>query len=107
MNSVPESPAEVSLKWNFSTRKVGVQVRKIVATKFAARKASINSGTVGVRKMTRRVCPTESGEGDGIGVRPSPGAATSDSFRGLDSLLLQLVADVAAPEDGRTLEERS
>ena len=56
---LPERPAAVSLKLNFSTKKVGVQVRKIVATKFAQRKTAINSNAAGVRKMTRAASLTD------------------------------------------------
>ena len=52
MKTVPDKPAAASLKPNFSTRNVGVQVRKMVATKFAPTNASMSNGTDGVRKMT-------------------------------------------------------
>ena len=41
-------------------------------------------------------------EGDWAGVRPSPGAAAFDLLRTLQTSATLLLADVAAPEDGRT-----
>src|SRR5689334_2212235 len=77
MNTVPDKPAAVSLNPNFSTRKVGVHVRKIVATKLAHRNASISNGTAGDLKIVWSVS-----FGDNF---TTTGKATAGAFFNSDS----------------------